>query len=85
VVVVTIFLEWKSLKRSGPRDEVSTSGSDACPRRDERLREQLCSQKEERLQDGARPFSTLEDAQIFFLGLQWACRYVEFVAYLGCS
>ena len=26
-----------------------------------------------------------EDALIFFLGLQWACRYVEHVVCLGCS
>ena len=45
----------------------------------------MCPQKEERLREGARTFSASKGAQTFFLGLQWACRCVEFVTCSGYS
>jgi len=66
--------------------EGAVLGTTECPQKEEQSREQLSVSGRRSGLGKVLGLSRLrEDAWTFFLGLQWACRYVEFVAYSGCS
>ena len=71
--------------------EVSSEGGVASetvewPRRGERLQKRLNVLRRRSSLEKALDLSRLhEDARTFFLGLQWTCQYVEFVACLCCA